>query len=142
MAVTISRGGWTTVEFDEPGGDFSSPSVTMDRLYGEVEFAIEDQEQNMADGTIAQAGVGVTATIRSLDITQATYTPIKNATQDISKMDVQFNALKEGHGVQLHNCSVRYAIELGAAGDFTRSRVIVNGFAHDIDDLLTVLTGA
>jgi hypothetical protein len=142
MAEVISRGGWSSVEFDDESGDFASPSVTMSRLYGEVEFAIEDREQDMADGTIAQAGVGVTATIRSLDINTSNYTAITTATQDLSKMDVRFNSIKDGQSITLHSCSVRYGFEIGAAGDFNRSRVIVNGFAHDIDDLLTVVTGS
>lgn len=142
MSVVISRGGWDEVEFDDVGGTFASPEVTVDRLYGEIEFNIEDQEQNMADGTVAQAGARVTATMRSLDIAPTKYTLLKTATKDLVKKDVKFKSVKSGHGVTLKKCSVRYGFEIGAAGDFNRTRIVVNGFAHDIDDLLTVLTGS
>jgi len=143
MAENILRGGWNKVEFDDEGGDFTSPAVTMERLYGEVEFNIEDLEQAMADGTVAQAGVRVTATVRSADINPSNYAAIISATEGLDKMDVRFYSIKsENNYVEINGCSVRYGLELGAAGDFSRARVIINGFAHNIDDLLDVELGS
>lgn len=139
----IVRGGWITAQFvPASAGDFETPLLTLERLYNQVEVEVTDEEQDMADGTIAQAGVRVSGSIRDLDLDPSVYEPIKTAAQQITKMNIKLNSLKSGEAVILYNCSVRYGIEIGAAGDFNRSRINFTGFAHDIDDLLEIVQPA